>query len=137
MFGIGSTELLLILVVALLVLGPKSLSRVAQSLGRAMGEFRKASTEFQRTLNTEIAFEEKAEEEAKKKAEAARAGQDAAGQEAAAQDTAGSGPAPGHSPVSGRAMTTEAAAPGPGPDATPPAAASGARVNSAAPGEKA
>lgn len=56
MFGIGSTELLVILVVALLVLGPKNLPKIAQTLGRAMGEFRKVSTEFQRTLNTEIAF---------------------------------------------------------------------------------
>lgn len=69
MFGIGSTELLVILVVALLVLGPRNLPKVAQSLGRAMGEFRRVSTEFQRTLNTEIAFEEKAEE-AEKKAKA-------------------------------------------------------------------
>lgn len=65
MFGIGSTELLVILVVALLVLGPKNLPKIAQTLGRAMGEFRKVSTEFQRTLNTEIAFEEEAEKHAK------------------------------------------------------------------------
>ncbi len=58
MFGIGSTELLVILLVALVVLGPKSLASVAHTLGKAMGEFRRVSTEFQRTLNTEIAFEE-------------------------------------------------------------------------------
>ncbi|PWM70474.1 MAG: twin-arginine translocase subunit TatB [Desulfovibrionaceae bacterium] len=69
MFGIGSTELLVILVVALLVLGPKNLPKIAQTLGRAMGEFRKVSTEFQRTLNTEIAFEEEAEKHAKAKKE--------------------------------------------------------------------
>lgn len=75
MFGIGSTELLVILVVALLVLGPKNLPKIAQTLGRAMGEFRKVSTEFQRTLNTEIAFEEEAEkyDRAKKEMENARA----------------------------------------------------------------
>ena len=44
MFGIGSSELLLILVVALLVLGPKNLPKVAHTLGKAMGEFRKVST---------------------------------------------------------------------------------------------
>ena len=69
MFGIGSTELLVILVVALLVLGPKNLPQIARKLGRAMGEFRKVSTEFQRTLNTEIAFEE--EKEKSRKAAAA------------------------------------------------------------------
>lgn len=61
MFGIGSTELLVILIVALLVLGPKKLPKIAHTIGRAMGEFRRVSTEFQRTLNTEIAFEEEAE----------------------------------------------------------------------------
>ena len=54
MFGIGGTELLVILVVALIVLGPKSVPQIARTLGKAMGEFRKVSTEFQRTLNTEI-----------------------------------------------------------------------------------
>ena len=41
MFGIGGTELLVILVVALIVLGPKSVPQIARTLGKAMGEFRK------------------------------------------------------------------------------------------------
>ena len=65
MFGIGSTELLVILVVALIVLGPKSLASVSRSLGRAIGEFRRVSTEFQRTINLEAA-EEDARQAAKK-----------------------------------------------------------------------
>ena len=68
MFGIGGTELLVILVVALIVLGPKSVPQIARTLGKAMGEFRKVSTEFQRTLNTEIELEEheKRKQEARK-----------------------------------------------------------------------
>lgn len=58
MFGIGGTELLVILVVALIVLGPKSVPQIARTLGKAMGEFRRVSTEFQRTLNTEVELEE-------------------------------------------------------------------------------
>lgn len=69
MFGIGSTELLVILLVALIVLGPKSLAGVSRSLGRAMGEFRKVSNDFQRTLNVEAAQEE-AREKMKKRASA-------------------------------------------------------------------
>ena len=61
MFGIGSTELLVILLVALIVLGPKSLATISRSLGKAMGEFRRVSTEFQRTLNAEVAAEEERE----------------------------------------------------------------------------
>ena len=83
MFGIGSTELLVILVIALLVLGPKNLPKIAQTLGKAMGQFQKVSKDFQRTLNTEIAIEEEvdkrkeqdrlvAEQEAKKEQKTAR-----------------------------------------------------------------
>lgn len=71
MFGIGSTELILILLVALVVLGPKSLPKVANTLGKAMGEFRRASTDFQRSLNTEIAMDEHNEKQ--KQEEAAKA----------------------------------------------------------------
>lgn len=63
MFGIGSTELLVILVVALLVLGPKNLPKIAQTLGKAMGQFQKVSRDFQRTLNTEIALDEETEKQ--------------------------------------------------------------------------
>ena len=54
MFGIGTTELILILVVALLVLGPKKLPEMARSLGRGMAEFRRASNEFTRTLSASL-----------------------------------------------------------------------------------
>jgi len=80
MFGIGSTELLVILVVALIVLGPKSLASISRTLGKAMGEFRRVSTDFQRTLNAEVAQEE--DEERRKKA-AEKAAKTAAEAEAA------------------------------------------------------
>ena len=46
MFGIGMPELLLILAIALIVIGPKKLPDLAKSLGRAMREFKKATNEF-------------------------------------------------------------------------------------------
>jgi Tat protein translocase TatB subunit len=53
-FGIGTTELILIMVVALLVLGPKKLPDMARSLGKGMAEFRRASNEFTRSLTASI-----------------------------------------------------------------------------------
>ena len=54
MFGIGMPELLVILVVALLVLGPKRLPEMARSLGRGMAEFRRASSELRSTLQAPL-----------------------------------------------------------------------------------
>lgn len=50
MFGIGPMELVLILVVALLVFGPKRLPELARTLGRGMGEFRRASADLRQSL---------------------------------------------------------------------------------------
>ena len=50
MFGIGATELIIIMVVALLVFGPKRLPELARSLGRGMAEFRRASSDLRQTL---------------------------------------------------------------------------------------
>ena len=50
MFGIGMPELLLLLAIALIVIGPKKLPDLAKSLGRAMREFRKATNEFKESI---------------------------------------------------------------------------------------
>jgi TatA/E family protein of Tat protein translocase len=55
MFGtLGGPELFLILVVALIVFGPRKLPEMGKSLGKMMAEFRKASNEFQRTIEDEV-----------------------------------------------------------------------------------
>ena len=51
MFGIGMPEMLLILAIALIVIGPKKLPDLAKSLGRAMREFKKATNEFKETMH--------------------------------------------------------------------------------------
>ena len=51
MFGIGLPELLLILAVALIVLGPKRLPELARSLGRGLAEFKKSTEELKENLN--------------------------------------------------------------------------------------
>lgn len=59
MFGsIGVPELILIFVLALLLFGPRKLPDIGKSLGKAMGEFRRASNDLRRSLEEEVASEE-------------------------------------------------------------------------------
>ena len=53
MFGIGMPEMLVILALALIVIGPKKLPDLAKSLGRTMREFKKATSEFKETIQLE------------------------------------------------------------------------------------
>jgi TatA/E family protein of Tat protein translocase len=50
MFGIGMPEFLLIMAIALIVIGPKKLPDLAKALGRALGEFKKATSELKDSL---------------------------------------------------------------------------------------
>ena len=56
MFGIGVTEMIVILVIALLVVGPKKLPDMAKGLGKAMGEFKRATTELKETIEVETSI---------------------------------------------------------------------------------
>lgn len=51
MFGLGMQEILLILVVALVVIGPKRLPDIARALGKAMREFRHATDDLRQNLD--------------------------------------------------------------------------------------
>lgn len=75
MFGsIGMPELIIILVIALIIFGPRKLPELGKSLGRSLNEFKKASTDLQNTLEQEIKIEEQKETAAKHKAEEDTAG---------------------------------------------------------------
>lgn len=58
MFGIGMPEMLLILAIALIVIGPKKLPDLAKSLGRAFGEFKRATTELKQSIDIESDLED-------------------------------------------------------------------------------
>lgn len=51
MFGIGTAELIVILVVALIIIGPKKLPDIAKAMGRALGEFRRATDEIRENFD--------------------------------------------------------------------------------------
>jgi len=69
MFGIGTTELLVILLVALVVLGPKKLPQIARSLGKALGEFKRVSTDVKQKIDLEVENLEREEKTQKAKSE--------------------------------------------------------------------
>jgi sec-independent protein translocase protein TatA len=56
--SIGMPELLVILVIALIIFGPRKLPELGRSLGRTLAEFKKASSDLQNTLEEEIRLEE-------------------------------------------------------------------------------
>jgi Tat protein translocase TatB subunit len=54
---LGSTELLFILIIALMFFGPRKLPQLSRSLGKSLAEFRRASEDFKRTWEREVALE--------------------------------------------------------------------------------
>lgn len=78
MFGIGMPEMIIILAIALIVIGPHKLPELAKSLGKGLAEFKKATNDFQRNI----------QEEANKTEEKAAAPQQVAASEQASVETA-------------------------------------------------
>lgn len=82
MFGIGMPELMVIMVVALVVLGPKRLPEIARALGKGLAEFRRATSDIneelqkaQRTIEGEARAAEAERREAERKAAAQQSSQ--------------------------------------------------------------
>ena len=56
---VGVPEMIIILVIALIVFGPRKLPDLGKSVGKALGEFKRASNDLRNTLDEEIRIEEK------------------------------------------------------------------------------
>jgi Tat protein translocase TatB subunit len=113
MFGIGVPELLVILVVALIVLGPKRLPDVAKTLGKGLAEFRRATSDLTDELRNAQTMIEREAREVDRAARQRSETRSAAARPAPAGDPVaqGSAAAPGDS--------GPAAAPNPAPASKP------------------
>jgi TatA/E family protein of Tat protein translocase len=58
MFSLGFPELLLIFAVALIVFGPRRLPEIGRSIGKALGEFKRATEDLKSTIEREVKIEE-------------------------------------------------------------------------------
>lgn len=96
MFGIGMPEMLMILAVALIVFGPKRLPELAKSLGRALGEFRRATSDLKQSIETDTGLDEVRStlDDVKKDVETQ-------------MDLADTAPPPSSTPASGQSQTGE------------------------------
>jgi TatA/E family protein of Tat protein translocase len=77
--SIGMPELMIIFVVALIIFGPRKLPELGRSLGKSLGEFKRASNELRSTLEDEIRLEEQREARAATRAREEAAAKAAAG----------------------------------------------------------
>ncbi|HKR61688.1 MAG TPA: twin-arginine translocase TatA/TatE family subunit, partial [Pyrinomonadaceae bacterium] len=64
--SLGSTELFFILIMALVFFGPRKLPQLSRTLGKNLAEFRRASEDFKRTWEREVALEDIQSEPARK-----------------------------------------------------------------------
>ena len=92
MFGIGTQELIIILVIALLILGPKQLPELAKTIGKGLSELRRAMDGVRDTVNPSKVFDrmmekEKKKETAKKKTARAEAAKEEPKGDATAEKT--------------------------------------------------
>ena len=102
MFGIGMQELLLILVIALIVLGPKKLPDVAKALGRALNEFKRATSDLKESLDVDHSLNT-----VKKSFDAMNDTQPAAGAAASAPGSSDTAKTPSPSPGEAAPKTPE------------------------------
>ena len=128
MFGtLGGPEVILILVVALIVFGPRRLPEIGKSMGKMLAEFRKASNDFKRTIDDELEAEKARETQSQLPAPTAASEVPASSTPAVEPEAAW------RPPYEPPPSTTEATEPSPGATEVSPAAAGEPEVSGASP----
>jgi len=104
-FGsLSFVEIAFVLVLALLLFGPKKLPEIGRMLGKGLGEFRRASNELKRTLEREVELDAEEQRRPEKRAQAAEPAPGTPPAEAAPTAATGAEPA---TPVSDPAATAD------------------------------
>jgi len=65
MFGLGVPELVIILVIALIIFGPKKLPEVGKALGKSIREFKQSADGIKKDIETGVGLDEKSKEDLK------------------------------------------------------------------------
>lgn len=65
MFGLGIPELVIILVIALIIFGPKKLPEVGKALGKSIREFKQSADGIKKDMETSVGLDEKSKDELK------------------------------------------------------------------------
>lgn len=113
MFNIGTSELVVIVIVAIIVVGPAKLPQIMRTLGKGLAEFKRMSSDVKDTFETElnrIDREEQTKAAAKAEAKAAPAPETAA--PPASEPAAAQAPAPDPAPDQAAASNPAPAASG-------------------------
>lgn len=71
MFGLGFQEIILVLIIVLVVFGPKRLPELARTIGRAVGEIRRVTYEMKQQIDLEASFKERGRDFTPRKRESA------------------------------------------------------------------
>ena len=89
---IGWMELTIILIIALLVVGPRGLPKIGRGIGKALREFRKEANELKRAVEFEIDEEERKESSGKKKKKPKKPAAEGQAEKSAPEDAKKSSP---------------------------------------------
>src|SRR5262249_7795076 len=120
MGSLGLPEILFIMVIALLIFGPKRLPEIGRTIGKGMAEFRKATNDLKNTISTELSIEDEQPARPRRVDLASVAPMAAVAPHALPAETVAQMPQPSHVPET--SQTAAGAESAPAPESAPASA---------------